>query len=449
MNKILSALVLLAIVAVATSAKLLAIPQLDSVHYEKLEGRFKTMGRFLDFSLVLTQNENEEANILRRFPAHILFNSIDNSRSLAVLEQETSQSKWVEEIQTMFLKGDIKVIYATTQNVLVSYPKDLSIYDVVLPDETHIFTLSTSEKLVKPNIELLEKKHKNFVFEDRIQQIVNNVSESSLTNFALFLSGERNDSIALTRNSFSSETPVVAQWLSDQYKGYGFSPSIESFQSTYGPNVIATLRGVQEPEKVVVIGAHYDSRGPDRNSPTQRAPGANDDGSGTAVLLELARLVSELNLQFRYTVVLGSWCGEEQGLVGSRAYALKCAQGKVDVISMIQGDMLAYRKTGEAPQCAFPNRYHTPALTSLLKDVVTSYVPELQVCETSACCSDHQSFYEQGYSATQFFERCGSIADVQYHQTGDLVRRPNYDTLQLTYNARAMISSLLVLAEVI
>jgi len=44
-------------------------------------------------------------------------------------------------------------------------------------------------------------------------------------------------------------------------------------------------------------------------------------------------------------------------------------------------------------------------LTTLLKDVVQNYVPNVDVCDTSACCSDHQSFYEQGYAATHFFER--------------------------------------------
>jgi len=116
---------------------------------------------------------------------------------------------------------------------------------------------------------------------------------------------------------------------------------------------------------------------------------------------------------------------------------------------MIQGDMLAYKSPSEAPQCAFPNRYHTPELTSLLKGVVQTYVPNVQVCETSACCSDHQSFYEQGYVATQFFERCGSIADNQYHQSGDLVFRSGFDTVQWVYNGQAMLASLLTLAELV
>lgn len=227
-----------------------------------------------------------------------------------------------------------------------------------------------------------------------------------------------------------------------------FESSYHYFDDAYGPNVIAVYPGAIEPDRFFIIGAHYDSRSTDRSSTTQRAPGANDDGSGTGVLMQIAKIISDNKLQFRYTVILGSWCGEEQGLVGSRAYAADIKDLDYDVVAMIQGDMLAYRLNREVAQCAFPERYDDPDLTDLAISVVNEYVPDVETCYTSACCSDHQSFYEQGYSATQFFERCGSIADDQYHQSGDLVERSGYDMDQLVLNARAMFANLLVIAEV-
>ena len=84
-------------------------------------------------------------------------------------------------------------------------------------------------------------------------------------------------------------------------------------QDDYSPNVIATMVGEVEPETIVVVGAHYDSRGVQRSSATAAAPGANDDGSGTQLLLQLARLIFEDGISFKYTLVLGAWSGEEQG----------------------------------------------------------------------------------------------------------------------------------------
>jgi len=108
--------------------------------------------------------------------------------------------------------------------------------------------------------------------------------------------------------------------------------------------------------------------------------------------------------------------------------------------------MLAYRVSTENYQCAFPTRYDDPDLTEAAMLAVQTYVPQLDVCFTTACCSDHQSFTENGYSATQMFERCGSIADNRYHHEQDLVDRDGYDLDQLVYNTRAQLTNLCIFA---
>ena len=84
-----------------------------------------------------------------------------------------------------------------------------------------------------------------------------------------------------TRNSFSGDGPAgeeglnqAADWAAAQFAGYGFEVARPSFREDMTPQVIAELRGSEEPERVVVVGAHYDSRGTLSSSPTQRAPGA-------------------------------------------------------------------------------------------------------------------------------------------------------------------------------
>ena len=61
---------------------------------------------------------------------------------------------------------------------------------------------------------------------------------------------------------------------------------------------------MEDPDTIIVVGAHYDSRGTQNSSPTQRAPGADDNGSGSAALLEFARVIQESGTRFRHTLRL-------------------------------------------------------------------------------------------------------------------------------------------------
>jgi hypothetical protein len=84
-------------------------------------------------------------------------------------------------------------------------------------------------------------------------------------------------------------------------------------------DVVAIQRGTSEPNRVIVITGHIDSRVTDILNATSDAPGANDDGSGTAAVLEAARILS--HYRFPATIVYGVVSGEEQGLNGSEILA--------------------------------------------------------------------------------------------------------------------------------
>jgi Zn-dependent M28 family amino/carboxypeptidase len=79
-----------------------------------------------------------------------------------------------------------------------------------------------------------------------------------------------------------------------------------------GNDIIAEIPGQKKPEEVVMIGAHFDS--------WHTGTGATDNGAGSAVMLEVMRILKTLNLPLDRTVRIGLWSGEEQGLFGSRAY---------------------------------------------------------------------------------------------------------------------------------
>jgi hypothetical protein len=85
-----------------------------------------------------------------------------------------------------------------------------------------------------------------------------------------------------------------------------------SDQDVDGANIVAEIPGQKKPDEVVMIGAHFDS--------WHSGTGATDNGAGSAVMLEVMRILKKLDLPLDRTVRIGLWSGEEQGLFGSRAY---------------------------------------------------------------------------------------------------------------------------------
>jgi hypothetical protein len=103
-------------------------------------------------------------------------------------------------------------------------------------------------------------------------------------------------------------------------------------------NVIATLKGTASPERFYVVTGHLDSRVTDVLDFTKDAPGADDDGSGVAVVLELARVFA--THQFPGTLVFATVAGEEQGLYGSAHMAAQMKAAGNDVQGMFSNDIV-------------------------------------------------------------------------------------------------------------
>src|SRR5213075_1665499 len=105
-------------------------------------------------------------------------------------------------------------------------------------------------------------------------------------------------------------------------------------------NVVATLKGTQ-PEssnRVYVVSGHYDSMCNSATDAKCDAPGANDDASGTAAVLEMARVMAKY--KFDATIIFMTVAGEEQGLVGSTYFAEQAKQKKMDIEAMFTNDII-------------------------------------------------------------------------------------------------------------
>jgi hypothetical protein len=109
-------------------------------------------------------------------------------------------------------------------------------------------------------------------------------------------------------------------------------------------NVYAVLRGSDpaQADRIVLVTGHYDSRNSDTFNVTDPAPGANDDGSGTAVSLECARVLSQASrkVKFPATIIFLTVAGEEQGLNGSKHFAQMAKQQGWKIEAVLNNDIV-------------------------------------------------------------------------------------------------------------
>lgn len=103
-------------------------------------------------------------------------------------------------------------------------------------------------------------------------------------------------------------------------------------------NVLATLRGTTDPDRIYVVSGHYDSMCTSPTNATCDAPGANDDASGTAAVIELARVMSKH--KFDATIIFMGVPGEEQGLLGAEYFAEQALQKKMNIEAMFTNDII-------------------------------------------------------------------------------------------------------------
>jgi hypothetical protein len=235
---------------------------------------------------------------------------------------------------------------------------------------------------------------------------------------------------------------AAGDYLYAYFQDLGLPVEFQEFQfySWDGPgtsrNVVATLPGETEPGPVVIIGAHYDSI-----SGSGVAPGADDNASGTAAVMEAARILSRYH--FAHTVRFIAFSAEEYGLWGSEHYALDAYFRGETVLGMLNLDMIAF--TDAVPEDL---DLITNAASRALAD---QWAANAQAYAGLECriyqffywgYSDHQPFWDHFYPAV-----CGiedeDPANPHYHTSHDTI-----DTLNFAFMTQVVQSAVATLAEI-
>lgn len=197
-------------------------------------------------------------------------------------------------------------------------------------------------------------------------------------------------------------------------------------------NVVATLRGLGDPERIYVVGGHYDSRNSVGEDGVGAAPGAVDDASGTAVALEACRVLATSALPA--TLVFVAYDGEEQGLLGSGAHARALAAAGAKVDGMIACDIVgntlgmdgqrhdrylrlfSYAATGNDSLGRSLARAVTAAAATHVHDFGVKLILR---GDRYGRGGDHRSFFDQGFPAV----RCSEAREDFSRQHQNVVER--------------------------
>lgn len=261
------------------------------------------------------------------------------------------------------------------------------------------------------------------------------VSEANLRSSISYLASDELEG----RLAGSKGEEKAARFISKQFKNYGLKPKTQLFDYTVrknphsnntstekvkGRNVVAYLDN--KADKTIIIGAHYDHLGyNERNNSTlmnskgQIHNGADDNASGTAAVLELARMFSQNKTKENVNYVFVLFSGEEDGLMGSKAFAEDVKEKYPNVIAMINMDMVG--RLNKMKELTVGGVGSSP----IFRDIVNTYKPagfNITIDESGVGPSDHTSFYLKDIPVLFLFT--GTHED--YHKPSDDEEKINY-----------------------
>lgn len=262
-----------------------------------------------------------------------------------------------------------------------------------------------------------------------IQNIINQTNLDSLTHFVNLLSGEEECVLPDTSFTISSryhshpDNEMAAKYIKYQLESFGLNVYEQTYSSS-GKNIYALQQGVTFPDKQYIICAHYDDV---PSSPP--APGADDDASGVAAMLEAARILSVYNPD--YTIIYAAWDEEEIGLIGSAYYAGQAYNNSDDIRGVLNLEMFGWDGDDDGKiDIHTDNIGNSPQLTDSLVSVNATYNIGLNpvVYNPGATSSDHSSFWQYGYGAVVFSEAYwGGDFNPYYHTSNDKIEHFNLD----------------------
>jgi Peptidase family M28 len=229
----------------------------------------------------------------------------------------------------------------------------------------------------------------------------------------------------------------ASEFLFNTYKSFGYDPEYQWFEPRAAldgrtANVVATLRGTSDPDLVYVVSSHYDS--------VEAGPGADDDSSGTAALLEAARVLADHPLPA--TVVFASFTGEEGGLLGSREFVRRALAAKMHVAGALNNDMVGWVNDARLDNTI---RYANPGIRDIQHGAAMLFTRLIT----------YDALYFKGTDAASLYDAYGDViggigsypvlGSPHYHQATDLLEFENHELILET--SRTTVATVMLMAS--
>ena len=230
---------------------------------------------------------------------------------------------------------------------------------------------------------------------------------------------------------------LASAFLFDTYTSFGYHPELQWFAPRGAldgrtANVVATLKGTVNPELIYVVSSHYDS--------VAVGPGADDDSSGTAALLETARIMA--GHPQPATIIFASFTGEEAGLLGSREFVRHAVADKLQIVGALNNDMIGWANDYRLDNTI---RYSNPGI----RDVQHAAAMQFTNLIT------YDALYYKSTDAAAYYEAYGDIVggigsypvlgNPHYHQPHDYLEGINHQLV--TEVAKTTAATLMLLAS--
>ena len=351
---------------------------------QNLEKLFNTQGinvHYYNDNFVLATAESMNDNMIL-----LDENSFEtNEKYFIVYCNESDQAEYAsrEKNNAEILYSDANILIVKSMNAELKPAKNdgmvaISNRTAKLPEITRDFPTITEE----------DEKVRGFISEVVVDNLIATVEYLQAYQSRYYNSENAYDAANWIQGQFDELLVLETEQFPFDYYG-----------NECAPNVIAIQYGTKYPDEYVVCGSHLDSY-----SYSGMCPGADDNATGVATVIETARILSQYS--FERSIIYCAFGAEEIGLVGSAAYAEYCSDSEMNIVGYFNNDMNGYLNPGDEIHIdlIYPN--NVAPIGDYYMNVANVYFPEMQVRHVNfqAGDSDHTSFNQNGYMGIYPFE---------------------------------------------
>jgi leucyl aminopeptidase len=292
-------------------------------------------------------------------------------------------------------------------------------------DELHRFEHKSNNKKLLSPLRLPLQEELNFTESETIINWYGQIERPRMNDFIQSLS-------SFPTRYYTSPSGIKAmEWIFNSWKKITKNRSdisIKKFihKNFKQPSIILTIKGKNENE-TLVFGGHGDSINTD-DGPTGKAPGADDNAAGIALLTELIQLIVNNNYAPKKNLTFMVYAAEEVGIIGSYEITRHYRNKNINVVGALQFDGVNYQ--GKSFEMALISDLTNPSQNRMLGALIDEYIQVPWTYQTcNFACSDHAAWNYEGYPVSYPAETIATEQNPHFHTARDTFDKSGFDTI--------------------